>query len=208
MGDKLSFFVLNDSQCYNSLDGKLGHQSLMSITGDNGQDKMVADDWIVSNKIKATSASSFSFDARSWESTTSVMPGKCATLTVLVAESEPDNTSSFTQTGSQKTLPLYDGKWEHYTFDLSAYAGKEIYVALRSVVEDGLGSFFDNFEFAHFEGETNGLNTVSADSLHNEYVTVYSVGGMKLAEGKNVLNSMPKGLYIVKTGTKTFKVMK
>jgi len=209
LGNTRSFFVINDSECNSVLKGLTGHQSLMSAIGVNSQDQGIAKDWIVSQKLDINSNSTFAFDARNWESVTSVLPSNAPTLTVWVSETSPSEISAFTQVGKSIAMELYDNvAWSHYTFDLSAYAGKSVYVALRSETNDGEGSFYDNFEYAHVGYNASGINSVTANKLADEYVTVYSISGMKLAEGKNTLNKVANGIYIVKTATQTMKVVK
>lgn len=209
IGGKFAFFVINDSQCLNELDGAYGHQSLMSLAA--GDDYETAD-WIVSPQIEVRENSTFQFDARNGESVSSIMPGKRPVLTVWVSETSNTDRSAFTQIGQSHELPLFDNEaWNHYSYDLSAYAGKKVYVALRSAVEnDGLWSWYDNFEYDHvgFDQTITGISHVSEDALGNGEMTVYSLSGVKLASGKNALSGMTKGVYIVKTGSKTVKVVK
>jgi hypothetical protein len=145
-GTPLAFFVLNDSQCYNSLKEPHGHQSLMTRCNGNG----AFDDWIVSAPMLATNNTKFDFDARNWESINSVLPAQTPTLQVLVSTTSATDRSSFEQVGYDETLELYDDvAWTHLSYDLKSYAGKRIFVALRASATNCLGAFYDNFEFAH-----------------------------------------------------------
>ena len=66
-------------------------------------------------------------------------------------------------------MPYYNKEtWEHYSVDLSKYAGQKIYVAVRHTVKDGLAAFFDDFYFEHFTN-FGGVDSVNADNK----VTVY-----------------------------------
>lgn len=86
---------------------------------------MPIDNFLVSPKIKATSDSKISFFAR----THSDFPGE--RFQVLVSEASNNIASDFTLLNSY----VIDGdgydEWKEYTVDLSAYNGKEIYVAIR-----------------------------------------------------------------------------
>jgi len=145
-GTPLAFFVLNDSQCYNSLKEPHGHQSLMTRCNGDG----AFDDWIVSAPMLATNNTKFDFDARNWESINSVLPAQTPTLQVLVSTTSATDRSSFEQVGYDQTLELYDDvAWTHLSYDLKSYAGKRIFVALRASATNCLGAFYDNFEFAH-----------------------------------------------------------
>ena len=158
-GAPLSFFVLNDSECYNSLKEPHGHQSLMTRCNENG----AFHDWIVSEQMTATDRSTFSFHMRNWESIYSVLPAGTPTVTVLVSTTSATNRNSFEQVGESFTPELYnDESWDELTYDLSEYAGQKIYIALKAEATNCLGAFYDNFEFAHF---TNGMDVNGDGSI-------------------------------------------
>ena len=166
-GSPLSFFVLNDSQCYNSLKEPHGHQSLMTRCNTNG----AFEDWIVSEQIEATDHSTFDFDMRNWESINSVLPAGCPTLQVLVSTTSATDRSSFEQVGNDFTAELYDDvAWTHLSYDLSKYAGQKVFVALRANASDCLGAFYDNFELAHFKyavrGDVTGDGKVDVEDVN------------------------------------------
>lgn len=145
MGAAMSMFVLNDSECNAVLKEPHGHQSLMSRCNTNGG----FNDWLVSEQMTATAQSKFTMDARCWESITSILPANAPEVTVLVSEVGGTNTQNYTEVFTQK-LELYDNEnWTHISVDLSAYAGKKIYVAVKSYSSNCLGGFYDNFEFQH-----------------------------------------------------------
>ncbi len=47
-------------------------------------------------------------------------------------------------------LSYYNGEWEYFEIDLSAYDGQEIYVALRHYAHNGMAAMFDDFTFSNF----------------------------------------------------------
>ena len=154
-GGLLSFFVLNDSQCYNSLKEPHGHQSLMTRCNVNG----AFEDWIVSDAITVGKKSKFEFDMRNWESVNSILPASTPTVSVLVSTTSPTARNSFQQVGDSFTPDLFDEvNWDHLSYDLSEYAGKKVYVALKSQASNCLGAFYDNFEFLYLglKGDVNG----------------------------------------------------
>lgn len=210
LGGKFAFFVVNESQCLNEIKAPTGRQSLMSLVSASDYS---AKDWIISPQLEARENSTFSFDARNGESVNAMMPGKLASLTVWVSETGTDK-ADFVQIGQKHELPLYDEvAWNHYTYDLSAYAGKKIYVALKSEVEpEGLWTWYDNFEYAHvgFDKDiTSGIGGLTTDSsIDTDAVEVYSPSGIRLAAGRGALDRLPQGIYIVKTGRKTVKMIK
>ncbi len=205
IGRPLSFIVINDNQCNSVLEEPNGHQSLMSIINTGG----AAEDWIMSGLMTATDKSTFSFDARDGQSVNSILPTPPMKFGIYVSETDPSDVASFTQVGSDTELEYYDNEaWKHYSFDLSAYAGKKIYVAVKNFTSNGLWAFYDNFEFAHFDAETSSINGVEADGFAGKDVTVYSLGGVKVASGKDALTKVGKGVYIVKSEGKAVKVVK
>ena len=132
------------------------------------------DDWLVSPLYTATDKSKLEFDARTWESVNSVMPAKGPKVNVYVSETSATDRSTFKQVGTTTELGLFNPAegWTHLTYDLSAYAGKKVYVAIQSVATESLGGFYDNVEFKHFvkglKGDINGdgvLNTTDVTAL-------------------------------------------
>ena len=73
-------------------------------------------------------------------------------VTVLVSEKDDAKTSDFTTVMRETEMPyLEDNQWNHYVVDLSAYAGKEIHIALRhTTVSANWMAFFDDFTFQGF----------------------------------------------------------
>lgn len=206
LGAALSYFVLNDSQCNAVLKEPHGHQSLMTRCNNNGS----YDDWLVSRAFYATATSKLQFNARTWESVNSVLPGKGPNIKVWVSETSATNRSTFTQVGEAKELGLFNNvSWDQLTYDLSAYAGKKIYIAVEAQASNSLGGFYDNFEFLHVTTEFSGVNNIAIDQLANEEVAVYLLNGVKVAQGKGVIEGLDKGVYIIKTQAgKAFKILK
>ena len=171
------------------------------------------DNWIVSKKLTATANSSFDFYARNWESTASVLPSGKHQVGVYVSETSPSDTKSFTEVMKLQEIPYLDkSNWQHYTVDLSAYAGKDIYIGVRDYTEGyRLAAFYDDFTFSNFGG-TTGIKTVNTEIGADAKVTVYSMNGIEVAKGQGLetLKTLAKGAYIVKVqtaeGTKTMKI--
>lgn len=120
------------------------------------------EDWLISEQMTATENSRLRFYARSYVSNEQFNLHR---ITVLVSESDI-NAGAKGQTGSFKVLPgadrlevPYDGPVERFTefsFDLSSYAGKTIYVALRHNVIDGLVMFLDDVWLENFKFMSEG----------------------------------------------------
>ena len=98
--------------------------------------------------------------------------------------------------------------WTRYSYDLSSYAGKNIYVAIQAIYSNSLGGFVDNVEYDHVTIDPAAINSILADQLNEAYVEIYRVNGQKVAEGKGALRNVGKGIYVVKTGNRSLKVMK
>ena len=175
-----------------------------------------ANNWIVSKKLTATADSKFSFYARNWECLQSVIPDPPHRVSVLVSETSATNTGSFTVVLPEEEIPFLDGKeWQYYEVDLSAYAGKDIYVALRHTTNGTSNvAFFDDFMFSHFGTGVTGIQEIGGDITSNARVMVYNVNGALVAEGRGqqTMQSLAKGLYIVKVQdgdqVRTFRVVR
>ena len=125
-------------------------------------------DWLVSQPFTVLSGAKVELDARSWESVNSVLPSGCPKVSVYVSESNPADVKSFTQVGASTTLNLFDPEqgWTHLSYDLSAYAGKKVYVAIQATTTESLGGFYDNVEFIHMTNSSN-RGDVNGDELVN-----------------------------------------
>ena len=131
-----------------------------------------------------------------------------------MSETSNSDRSSFTTVLKQQEIPFLDAnEWKHYTVDLSAYAGKDIFVAVRDYIgSSALAAFYDDFTFSHFNYGATGISAVSAEIGADAAVTVFNLSGMQMAKGTGMetLKGLGKGVYIVKvqtaSGTKTLKV--
>lgn len=94
--------------------------------GSNQEYKLPIDNYLVSPKIKATASSEFKFRARVHSS---AFYGEH--FGVAVSESGNKDASSFKTIQEWKITKEYGKDWLEFSVDLSEYAGKEIYVAIR-----------------------------------------------------------------------------
>ena len=168
-------------------------------------DNTAANDWLISKKLAIAEGATFDFYARNLGTTNSVYVGDndLHRVEVLVSETGNTNTSDFkTVLNDQEMSYLGENEWHHFTADLSAYAGKDVYVALRhSTVSANALAFFDDLTFTHVTaaGNADGIQLtgkVAADAQ----VTVYTIDGVQVANGMGtqVLQQLGKGLYVVK----------
>jgi hypothetical protein len=98
---------------------------------------------------------------------------------------------------------LAENEWNHFTVDLSAYAGKPIYVAVRhTTVNANWMAFFDDYTFSHVAlgVEPNAIQAVKTSLTADTMVTVYTADGVQVAQGRaaETLQSLRKGLYVIK----------
>lgn len=119
-------------------------------------------------------------------------------------------------------MPYYNKEtWEHYTVDLSKYAGQKIYVAVRHTVKAGLAAFFDDFYFEHFTN-FGGVDNVNADNKVTVYpnpvastlfvngadadsqISIYNAAGSLVANvvgSQANVDSLAPGVYVVRVAT-------
>ena len=150
-----------------------GMYTLVAAAPDNNS---AANDWLISKQIVPTEKTTFDFYARNLSTTGSVFVGDndLHSVTVLVSETGNTNTKDFTVVMPTKEMPyLSDNEWNHFEVDLSAYAGKPIYVAVQhTTVNANWLAFFDDFTFKGLQAEKtkgdldgDGLVTVKDISL-------------------------------------------
>lgn len=219
-GAATAFTVQQNSDWNNVLDPVSGNQTLVAIASQD--ESSTVDDWLISQQLTATDKSKFHFYARNWESTLAINPCAQSCVEVLVSTTDNTNTASFTSVMPTTTMPYYNKEtWEHYSVDLSKYAGQKIYVAVRHTVKDGLAAFFDDFYFEHFTN-FGGVDNVNADNKVTVYpnpvastlfvngadadtqISIYNAAGSLVA---NVVGSqanvegLAPGVYVVRVAT-------
>ena len=136
------------------------------------------DHYLVSPKIKATADSKFSFKARVHSS---YFYGEH--FGVAVSETENNSASSF-ETIEEWIIKKEDGTdWLHFEVDLSRYAGKEIYVAIRHFFtqeewDESLNGYY--FYALHVDdAEFSNVIDMSTNFVYNNY----SYFSVKVGEG-------------------------
>lgn len=196
-GQKFAFWPGDDNEMNGIMSPVSGHWALVAASPQGGS----ADNWIVSKQLRATNESNFTFYVRNWECLQSVLPAPQHRVSVLVAESNPNSTSSFTTVMKETEVPFLDwDNWQQYEVDLSAWAGKDIYVAVRHTTNgESNVAFFDDFSFNHF-ATTDGIKATMAEIDGATDVAVYTTDGRMVSTGKGskALESLAKGVYVVK----------
>lgn len=166
------------------------HDSPM-IGGSFGAEKGASDDWLVSPKLRLpATGSSVKFRISSVE----LLEGQPYVESCQVWVSDKTNArQDFKQVGTTyKTTP---NKWTQQVVDLSAYNGKEVYVAIRGVSEDQWCLMIDDIEVSNpaglepktdadvsayvksYPNPVSGVWTVTAYGLEINRVELYNVLG-------------------------------
>ena len=179
-----------------------------------------ANDWLISKQLYIGEGATFDFYGRNLGTTNTVFIGDndLHRVTVLVSEAGNTDTNDFKVVMAETEMPYLDeNKWNHYTADLSAYAGKKVYVALRhTTISANAMAFFDDFTFTHVldAADPDGIQHISSDMSADAQVTVYTLGGVQVANGRGaaLLKQLDKGVYVVKvsdgTQTKTQRIVR
>ena len=212
-GGVFAFTTVYERPTHNGIAPISGDAVLMA--GTPSSDDIQGDNWIISKQITPQSGATFDFYARNLESLNSILPSAKHKIAVLVSETSNTDRDSFTEVMKLQELPFLDGhEWQHYTIDLSDYAGKPIYVAVRDYNETfALQAFVDDFTFTNIAADgTDLIQGIEAGEAAQAKVSVFNMNGMKVAEGTGLstLDSLQKGIYVVKmnteNGVKTMKV--
>ncbi|MBR1934370.1 MAG: choice-of-anchor J domain-containing protein [Prevotella sp.] len=180
------------------------HSGSHTICAAAPADNTAADDWLISKQLTPAEGATFDFYARNLGTENSVFIGDndLHRVSVLVSETGNSSTSDFKVLMRETEMPyLKENEWNHYTVDLSPYAGKNIYVALRhTTVSANWLAFFDDLTFTHVgPADASGIEAVSLNG--DTQLTVYTLDGVQVASGRGqqVLQQLGKGLYVVKT---------
>lgn len=211
-GQKAAFSLENDYDdkgMYGMMDPVSGMHALVAASPQSSK----ADNWLIYRQVTAGNNAAFDFYARNWDTEGTVEPDPLHCVTVLVSEAGNTNTADFTTVMGPVEMPLLKlEEWNHYTVDLSAYAGKKIYIALRHTTDTPSNlSFYDDFTFTDVEHASSGIDNITAVA-EDALVEVFNIGGIKVAQGTGLstLDTLPKGLYIVRvsdgTATSTFRI--
>ena len=134
------------------------HSGTHTIAAAAPADNSAADDWLISKSLNIGSKTTFDFYARNLGTVNSVFIGDndLHRVEVLVSEDGNTKTADFKTVMPDTEIPYQaENEWMHYTVDLSAYAGKQVYVALRhTTVSANWLAFFDDFTFTGLQAES------------------------------------------------------
>lgn len=143
---------------------------------------------------------------------------------VLVSTTDT-NTTSFTAVNPTTVVTPSDNEWEQYTFNLDAYAGQTVRIAIQCVSDDQFALFVDDFKVtttgtvlgthdiskaskslvAIYPNPTTDFLSVKSESKINS-ISVVDVTGKKVnvkLDGNKVdVRSLPAGTYLINVETK------
>lgn len=219
-GEPMAFVVMNYKKAdWNICYPNTGDQCLVTFGAD--ADGTTCEDWIISPELTATPESTFEFYCRDYLKSDDTDRFGSATATVMVSTTGPDDIDSFEPVRTYQVPHPDKEEYTPFVTDLSAYAGRNIWVGLRHKVTDGLAYFYDDFTYSHFGRSNSGISVVTAGSgelqikvTGNELkvsgaearsLTATSIAGVTVAtvSGSNTLDisGLTPGLYIVTVTT-------
>jgi hypothetical protein len=202
-------------------------------TGDKGlymiaSTSLLNDDYLISPQVNLTGAtgSNLSFWAKSI--TDNFGLERFVVLLSTTGNAQADFTEDIS--GGEQQAPI--GNYFEYSYDLSAYDGQEVYIAIHYVAQDSFILLMDDFKveagtlgladntfnnFNYFVNTNNQLN-LSANSIM-ESLVIYNVLGQQIVSQKlentnEIVNisALNTGLYIatvsIDGNTKSFKIVK
>lgn len=227
-GKQMAFIVFNTKKTVPVLTASAG-SDWTARTGDKAMVSFAAtkpknNDWLISPKIKlATSDNVVKFYAKAADADYGMEE-----FNVLVSTTDT-NVASFTKLKSE--IIDSDIVYAEYSLDLSAYNGKDVYIAIQSVSNDQFGFVVDDFSVS---GSTLAVSDVNAKNITNVYpnpvedsfkidlgtsinkskvsIELYDMVGKKVqsfdyADSYNI-SSLPKGTYVLRINDGTTKVVK
>lgn len=201
-------------------------------TARTGEQMMVAfnsdaspwnNDWMISPQMQLlTSGNTLTFWAKSCDSDFGNEK-----FTVYVSTTNT-NTSSFTAISATPVSSPADSAWHQYTYDLNAYAGQNIYIAIRCTSQDQFGLAIDDFkvvgntilgtsenqndeQIGIYPNPATDFITIKSKSKVNA-VEVFDIAGrkvnMNLNNDKIDVRNLNPGNYIISIETKDGKTSK
>lgn len=202
-GGRIAF---TQAQHYNA--NLLAHTGIGTLAAASPDDQTAANDWLITKQLRPAEGATFDFYARNLSTNASVFVGDndLHSVEVLVSEAGNTKTTDFkTVMNPTEMTYLGENEWHHFNVDLSAYAGKNIYVAVRHTTNSAsFLAFFDDFTFNHVgNADLTGIECVKNIANEDAPVSVYNLNGVQVANGNQ------KGMYIIKTANgKTVKVIR
>ena len=150
-GEPHAFMVFNPSKTF----PQMNHPSVAPVSGEKylvsfASAEGANDGWIILPKLRISDGMKFSFWARTY---TLNYPERIRVL-LSTTGNNPKTDFKVISEGSFIALPE---EWTHYSYDLSAYARQEIYLAINCVSTDGFFMMLDDISVEMERGGTRAL---------------------------------------------------
>jgi len=204
-GEPHAFMVFNPSKTF----PQMNHPSVMPVSGEKylisfAAEEGANDDWLILPKLRITDGMKFTFWARTY---TLNYPER---IRVLISTTGNNPTTDFTVISDGSYIELPE-EWTYFSFDLSAYARQEVYLAINCVSTDGFFMMLDDISVEMNRGVTRTLTgyklyldgTEVGTSATNEYKFTNLSIGTHTAGVRSVYTSGESEI-----ATKTFEIIK
>jgi PKD repeat protein len=150
-------------------------------------------DWLISPLIELGTAGQLKFWVKSYSSQYSLERYKVG---ISTTNTEP---GSFTIISAGSYLEAQAAAWEQKSFDLSAYAGQDIYVGIQCVSDDAFFLMVDDIEITSETGATAALtgkvtDAVTGDAIPNALVSVAGLTDNTDQYGDYAIAGIPAGV--------------
>ena len=190
-GKPHAFMVFNPSNTF----PQMNHPSVAPVSGEKylisfAAEEGANDGWLILPKLRIADGMKFSFWARTY---TLEYPERIRVL-VSTTGNNPQTDFKVISEGNYINLPE---EWTHYSFDVSDYARKEIYLAINCVSVEGFFMMLDDISVEMDKGKSrsftgykvyldgNEVNTIT----NNEYEFLNLSAGVHSAGVKSVYTS-------------------
>ncbi len=196
MGNPMGFITFNPAETNPSLSNLSPHGgermgacfgAIMPQDGGDGPNN----DWLIAPKLEIAQNGYLEFWAKS-------ITAQYALERFVVAVSTTNNNdSSFTQIISAGDYVEVDTAWTYYNYDLSAFAGQEVYVGINCVSEDAFVFCIDDIYIdavtgfsETFESTIEIFPNPTSDQLHinnvqGQHITIFNQMGQVVRELRN-----------------------
>lgn len=229
-GGAFAYMIFNSTATNPPMDGDPGSSDWSARSGEKALAAFASvgvpnDDWLITPAIGlGTSGNTFTFYAKAADATYGL-----EYFNVLISTTSATDLSSFTALASNELPPA--AVWGEFSYDLDAYAGQTVYLAIQHVGNDQFGFMIDDLsvtagelsvnkdiavDFNYFyDKNTGNLNLTAGNELTQ--IDIYNMLGQKVissnlssSEANVDMSSLQSGIYMAKVEilgqVKTFKI--
>lgn len=225
-----AYMVFNSTATNPALNGEPGASDWSARSGEKALAAFASvnvtnNDWVITPGIAlGASGNTFTFYAKAADATYNL-----EYFNVLISTAGASDLSSFTALASNELPPA--AQWGEFSYDLDAYAGQTVYLAIQHVGNDQFGFMIDDLsvtagelsvnkdisvDFKYFyDKNTGNLNLIAGSELTQ--IDIYNMLGQKIissnlssSEANVDMSSLQSGIYMAKVEilgqVKTFKI--